>query len=72
MSMKNSGIRGCGAAIAGTRDCSAHRTLGITALVGLIFGHNEPSLKLFQRLSFERWAFFTGGSANSMASSAIS
>jgi phosphinothricin acetyltransferase len=34
--------------------------LGITALVGLIFGHNEPSLKLFQRLGFERWGFFPG------------
>jgi L-amino acid N-acyltransferase YncA len=33
-------------------------SLGITALVGLIFGHNEPSLKLFQRLGFEHWAFF--------------
>jgi L-amino acid N-acyltransferase YncA/predicted O-methyltransferase YrrM len=32
--------------------------LGITALVGLIFGHNEPSLKLFQHLGFERWGFF--------------
>ena len=32
--------------------------LGITALVGLIFGHNEPSLKLFDRLGFERWGFF--------------
>jgi phosphinothricin acetyltransferase len=32
-------------------------SLGITALVGLIFGHNEPSLKLFQSLGFERWAF---------------
>ena len=32
-------------------------SLGITALIGLIFGHNEASLKLFQRLSFERWAF---------------
>jgi len=32
-------------------------SLGITALVGLIFGHNEPSLKLFQRLGFERWGF---------------
>jgi L-amino acid N-acyltransferase YncA/predicted O-methyltransferase YrrM len=32
-------------------------SLGITALVGLILGHNEPSLKLFERLSFERWAF---------------
>jgi phosphinothricin acetyltransferase len=35
-------------------------SLGITALVGLIFGHNEPSLKLFQRLGFERWGFFPG------------
>src|SRR5947209_20529511 len=34
--------------------------LGITALVGLIFGHNEPSLKLFQSLGFERWGFFPG------------
>ncbi|HEU0272978.1 MAG TPA: GNAT family N-acetyltransferase [Candidatus Udaeobacter sp.] len=32
-------------------------SLGITALVGLIFGHNEPSLKLFRRLGFERWGF---------------
>jgi phosphinothricin acetyltransferase len=32
-------------------------SLGITALVGLIFGHNEPSLKLFQRFGFERWGF---------------
>ena len=33
-------------------------SLGITALVGLIFGHNDPSLKLFDRLGFERWGFF--------------
>ena len=33
-------------------------SLGITALVGLIFGHNDPSLKLFQRFGFERWGFF--------------
>ena len=32
-------------------------SLGITALVGLIFGHNEPSLKLFRRFGFERWGF---------------
>jgi L-amino acid N-acyltransferase YncA len=32
-------------------------SLGITALVGLIFGHNEPSLKLFETLGFERWGF---------------
>jgi phosphinothricin acetyltransferase len=30
-------------------------SLGITALVGLIFGHNEPSLKLFAWLGFYRW-----------------
>jgi L-amino acid N-acyltransferase YncA/predicted O-methyltransferase YrrM len=30
-------------------------SLGITALVGLIFGHNEPSLKLFEQFGFERW-----------------
>ena len=35
-------------------------SLGITALVGLIFGHNEPSLKLFRALGFERWGFFPG------------
>jgi L-amino acid N-acyltransferase YncA len=32
-------------------------SLGITALVGLVFGHNESSLRLFQRLRFERWGF---------------
>ena len=36
------------------------RSLGITALIGLIFGHNEPSLKLFERFGFERWAFLPG------------
>ncbi|RQO38539.1 N-acetyltransferase [Herminiimonas sp. KBW02] len=30
--------------------------LGIHTLVGLIFGHNLPSLKLFERHGFERWA----------------
>ncbi len=35
-------------------------SLGITALVGLIFGHNEPSLTLFRRMGFERWAFLPG------------
>jgi phosphinothricin acetyltransferase len=24
-------------------------------MVGLIFAHNEPSLKLFERLGFEKW-----------------
>ena len=29
--------------------------LGLTALVGLIFAHNEASLQLFARFGFERW-----------------
>jgi phosphinothricin acetyltransferase len=29
--------------------------LEITAMVGLIFAHNEPSLRLFEQLSFTRW-----------------
>jgi L-amino acid N-acyltransferase YncA len=29
--------------------------LGITAMIGLIFAHNEPSLRLFERLGFVRW-----------------
>jgi L-amino acid N-acyltransferase YncA len=30
-------------------------SLGITAMIGLIFAHNEPSLRLFERLGFVRW-----------------
>jgi len=30
-------------------------SLGIKAILGLIFAHNEPSLKLFEQLGFERW-----------------
>ena len=29
--------------------------LGLDTLVGFIFGHNEPSLRLFAALGFERW-----------------
>jgi len=29
--------------------------LGIDTLIGLIFGHNEPSLALFARNGFARW-----------------
>lgn len=32
--------------------------LGIKSLLGFIFGHNEPSLRLFRRYGFEQWAFF--------------
>ena len=30
-------------------------SLEINAMVGLIFAHNEPSLRLFRRLGFEKW-----------------
>lgn len=30
--------------------------LKIKTLLGFIFGHNEPSLKLFYELGFEKWA----------------
>jgi phosphinothricin acetyltransferase len=30
-------------------------SLQISAMVGLIFAHNEPSLKLFGQLGFEKW-----------------
>jgi L-amino acid N-acyltransferase YncA len=30
-------------------------SLGVHVMVGLIFAHNEPSLRLFERLGFERW-----------------
>ena len=33
-------------------------SLGITALVGLIFGHNEPSLKLFQFIKNSNLFFY--------------
>ena len=32
-------------------------SLKINALVGCIFGHNEPSLRLFEQSGFERWGF---------------
>ena len=32
--------------------------LGIKTLLGFIFAHNEPSLKLFRRVGFEEWATF--------------
>ncbi|MGE5380505.1 MAG: N-acetyltransferase family protein [Methylocystaceae bacterium] len=31
--------------------------LGITTILGFIFGHNEPSLQLFLKYNFERWGF---------------
>lgn len=31
-------------------------SLGINTLLGFIFAHNIPSLKLFRRMGFEQWA----------------
>lgn len=30
--------------------------INVHTLLGFIFGHNDPSLKLFERAGFERWA----------------
>jgi L-amino acid N-acyltransferase YncA len=46
--------RGLGAQL--VRRCIAHAPqIGVATLLGFIFGHNEPSLKLFEQLGFQRW-----------------
>ncbi|MCR8642668.1 GNAT family N-acetyltransferase [Paenibacillus sp. N1-5-1-14] len=37
---------------------SACATLDVHTILGFIFGHNEPSLKLFEKYGFERWGHF--------------
>jgi phosphinothricin acetyltransferase len=39
-----------------TRALAEAPRLRLRTLLGFIFGHNEPSLALFERLGFERWA----------------
>lgn len=34
--------------------------LEINAVVGLIFAHNQPSLKLFEQLGFKKWGLLPG------------
>jgi len=34
--------------------------LGIHSLVGLIFGHNQPSIALFRAAGCERWGLLPG------------
>jgi L-amino acid N-acyltransferase YncA len=46
--------RGVGRTLLGEAIARAS-SLKINAMVGLIFAHNEPSLKLFDRLGFEKW-----------------
>ena len=35
-------------------------SIGVDRLLGFIFGHNEPSLRLFAKFGFERWGFMPG------------
>jgi L-amino acid N-acyltransferase YncA len=37
--------------------------LGIHSLVGLIFGHNQPSIALFRAAGFERWGLLLASPA---------
>jgi len=39
-----------------TRALAEAPRLGLQTLLGFVFGHNAPSLALFERLGFERWA----------------
>ena len=39
---------------------AAAPALGLRALIGIIFGHNEPSLALFRRFGFQEWGFMPG------------
>ncbi|MBW4446210.1 MAG: GNAT family N-acetyltransferase [Spirirestis rafaelensis WJT71-NPBG6] len=32
-------------------------SLGLNTLLGLIFAHNQPSLKLFEKFSFQSWGY---------------
>ena len=48
--------RGVAAALLETAIAAAP-ALGLRVLIGIIFGHNEPSIALFTRFGFERWAF---------------
>jgi len=31
--------------------------LGIKTLIGIIFAHNQPSLKLFEKFGFQPWGY---------------
>ena len=39
-----------------TRALAEAPRLGLRTLLGFVFGHNRPSLALFERFGFERWA----------------
>jgi len=35
-------------------------SIGVDRLLGFVFGHNHPSLKLFEKFGFERWGELPG------------
>jgi phosphinothricin acetyltransferase len=43
-----------------TRAIELAPTFGVHVLLGYIFSHNEPSLRLFSKFGFERWAYLPG------------
>lgn len=43
-----------------TRAIEHAPSLGLRVLLGYIFAHNEPSLHLFTKFGFERWAYLPG------------
>lgn len=42
------------------RAVTSSSSLGLRTLLGFIFGHNEPSLRLFDSFGFQRWALLPG------------
>jgi phosphinothricin acetyltransferase len=43
-----------------TRAIEHAPSLGLRVLLGYIFAHNDPSLRLFTKFGFERWAHLPG------------
>jgi phosphinothricin acetyltransferase len=43
-----------------TRAINDAPRLGVRVLLGYIFAHNEPSLRLFNTFGFDRWAYLPG------------
>ena len=43
-----------------TRAIERAPELGIRVVLGYIFSHNEPSLQLFTKFGFDRWAYLRG------------
>ncbi len=55
------GHRRLGLASTLLREAIAHApAIGVDRLLGFIFGHNLPSLTLFERFGFQRWALLPG------------